>query len=579
MSRQRRILWLLPTMISLFLFTLFIPGQADAVIGKENLTGPVAVITEKNPPVPSSVPAVEEAIKQSIPNKAAQKTDKKREAAQNAPPKEKNKKELHVEQEMMENALELLNYSQESWVEGDIENALEALDQAYALILDTNGDPDIARQKDDLRLLIAKKIFAVYNSKQPVIKGRKSEVPLVMNAEVEREIRSFQTVERDYFINSYQRSAIFRPTVLAALKKAGLPEELSWLPLVESGFKVRALSTARALGLWQFIPSTGYKYGLSRDAWIDERMDVEKATQAAIAYLKDLHDMFGDWLTVLAAYNCGEGRVMRVIAGQHIEYLDHFWDLYKKLPNETARYVPRFLATLQIIKDPQKYGFNLETPPENQFAYAYDSVTTDKMMNLRDIASCLGMSEDQLCLLNAELKLNKTPDKEYGLKVPPAFLEKFAQIKDEIPIAEKPRQSETRRVATIRHKVRRGESLSGIAKRYGTTPGAIRTQNKSLAKRNLRVGQQLLIAVRGNQPAKVAEKEERKADKSGQANVRFSYKVKKGDTLHSLAQRFDTSVNEIKKINNIKGTSLKIGQTLRLDKKASAESEKGGKRA
>ena len=142
----------------------------------------------------------------------------------------------------------------------------------------------------------------------------------ITNADVEKEIRQFQTVERDFFISSYQRSMIYRPVILRELRKAGLPEELSWLPLVESGFKISALSSARALGLWQFIPSTGYKYGLNRDDWVDERMDVEKSTHAAIDYFKDLHAMFGDWLTVLAGYNCGEGRVMRTIAAQHINY-------------------------------------------------------------------------------------------------------------------------------------------------------------------------------------------------------------------------------------------------------------------
>ena len=187
----------------------------------------------------------------------------------------------------------------------------------------------------------------------------RSEIPIMTNADVEKEIRQFQTVERDFFISSYQRSAMYRPMILRELKKAGLPEELSWLPLVESGFKINALSTARALGLWQFIPSTGYKYGLNRDDWVDERMDMEKSTRAAIDYMKELHTMFGDWLTVLAAYNCGEGRIMRTIASQHINYLDRFWDLYYKLPYETARYVPRFLATVMIIRDPQKYGMDL----------------------------------------------------------------------------------------------------------------------------------------------------------------------------------------------------------------------------
>jgi membrane-bound lytic murein transglycosylase D len=214
------------------------------------------------------------------------------------------------EQDMMDKALDLLEVAEDYWEKGDVENTLNVLDKAYAVILDTNGDPEVARQKDDLRLLISKRILAAYSARQTATNGKASEIPLIMNSDVEKEIRSFQGVERDFFIASYQRSGMYRPIILRELRKAGIPEELSWLPLVESGFKILALSRARALGLWQFIPSTGYKFGLSRDEWIDERMDVEKSTEAAIAYLKELHSMFGDWLTVLAAYNCGEGRVL-----------------------------------------------------------------------------------------------------------------------------------------------------------------------------------------------------------------------------------------------------------------------------
>ncbi len=262
-------------------------------------------------------------------------------------------------QEMMEKALDLLEVADKLWKKGDIEDTLDTLDEAYALILDANGDAAIAQEKDDLRLLISQRILAVYSSKRTVINGKNGEIPLMMNADVEKEIRSFQGIERDNFIAAYQRSGMYRSEIVKALKKAGIPEEFFWLPLVESWFKINAYSRARALGLWQFIPSTGYKFGMSRDEWIDERMDVQKSTQAAIAYLKELHNMFGDWLTVLAAYNCGEGRILRVISRQKINYLDGFWDLYRQLPHETARYVPRFLATLHIVKNPQKYGFDL----------------------------------------------------------------------------------------------------------------------------------------------------------------------------------------------------------------------------
>jgi len=301
----------------------------------------------------------------------------------------------------MEKALELLETADKLSKNGDFEKTLDTLDEAYSLLIDVNGDTAIAQEKDDLRLLISKRILAVYSSKQMVIKGKNSEIPLVMNADIEKEICLFQGPERENFIAAYQRSGLYRPVIVKALRKAGIPEEFFWLPLVESFFKINAYSRARALGLWQFIPSTGYKFGLSRDEWIDERMDVHKSTQAAIAYLKELHNMFGDWLTVLAAYNCGEGRVLRVISRQKIDYLDGFWDLYRQLPNETARYVPRLLATLHIVKDPQKYGFNLDNTEK---PINFETVKVNKIMKLKDIAEKTGVSEEELCLLNSELR-------------------------------------------------------------------------------------------------------------------------------------------------------------------------------
>jgi len=296
---------------------------------------------------------------------------------------EEDAADVEEEQDLMENALDILEVADNYWKNGDIENTLNELDKAYALLLDTNGDVEIARQKDDLRLLISQRIMAVYSSKRGPTNGKASEIQLIMNPDVEKEIRSFQGPEREFFTSSYLRSGLYREIIVTELKKAGVPEELFWLPLVESGFKVSAYSSARALGLWQFIPSTGYKFGLTRDEWMDERMDVLKSTRAAIAYLKELHAMFGDWLTVLAAYNCGEGRVLRVISSQHINYFDRFWDLYSRLPHETARYVPRFLATLHIVRNPAKYGFELQTTTDTLMNY--ETVKVDKMMKLSDV--------------------------------------------------------------------------------------------------------------------------------------------------------------------------------------------------
>jgi len=494
------------------------------------------------------------------------------------------------DRDLMEEALTYLNQSQKLWEQGDIEKALDFLDQAYTLVLETDGDLEIARQKDDLRLLISKRILAIYSSiQQSTTRGNRSEIPLVMNADVEREIRSFQTCEKDFFVSSYQRSGIYREAIVKELKKAGLPEELAWLPLVESGFKIGALSRARALGLWQFIPSKGYKFGLSRDEWIDERMDADKSTKAAISYLKELHGMFGDWLTVLAAYNSGEGRVMRVISRQHINYLDRFWDLYHQLPNETARYVPRFLATLHIIRDPEKYGFDLKMDMERKSPYEYKTVKSCKPMKLQDIAFYTGVPEEVISGLNSELRHKITPDKEYDLKIPLEAVEKYAQIVDQIPQSERPnitlissRAHKLERISErgaiksnyLSHRVKRGESLNSIARKYRISPRTLRAYNNISMKKGLKSGQRINIPLGNAKRLNKGSVQYAKADKnSNDKDAQVSYKIKKGDSLTSLARRFGTSEAEIKKQNHIKGRNLKLGKVIKISRNSEDNSD------
>jgi membrane-bound lytic murein transglycosylase D len=497
-----------------------------------------------------------------------ERTDVKSENKVTSVKAQKKDEQEDDEQDMMEKALDLLEVADNYWENGDVENTLNILDKAYALILDTNGDPAVARQKDDLRLLVSKRILAAYSAKQTVTNGTASEIPLIMNADVEKEIRSFQNYERDFFISSYHRSGMYRPIIIRELKKAGIPEELSWLPLVESGFKILALSRARALGLWQFIPSTGYKFGLSRDEWTDERMDVEKSTEAAIAYLKELHGMFGDWLTVLAAYNCGEGRVLRVISKQHINYFDRFWDLYKQLPNETARYVPRFLATLHIIKNPKKYGMNLGVTEGKPIAYEF--VKVNKIMKLQEIASKIDVSEDTLNLLNSELRHKITPDKEYDLKIPVACVSKFNLVVGEIPESEKPGfavAADRSHTVFAKHRVKRGETVASVAKRYKISPSTLASYNDISTNKRLAAGKRLKVPV-----IKVARVDKSKQDvkssknRSTLAEVKQVYKVKRKDTLAKIAQRFDIPVAQIKKMNKLKGNSVQTGQVLKLSK-------------
>jgi membrane-bound lytic murein transglycosylase D len=463
----------------------------------------------------------------------------------------------------MDDSLVLLKQAEEYRQRGDIERALKTLDQAYALILDVNGESSLARQKDDLRLMISMRIVQIYTSKSGLTNGRRSEIPLVMNGDVEKEIRSFQTVERSFFIRSYQRSGFYLPGIKRYLKDAGLPQELAWLPLVESGFQVNALSRARALGLWQFIPSTGYKYGLNRDLWVDERMSVEKSTRGAIAYLKDLHSIFGDWLTVLAAYNCGEGRVLKVISTQQINYLDRFWDLYHLLPYETARYVPRFLATLHIIKDPKKYGMDLEG--DMACPIDYELVRTQKSMRLQDIALNLNVSKETLTLLNSELRHQQTPDKEYSLKVPAGLGKQFAMVEPQIDEAKPPVYERTKGRKYVKHRVRSGETIQTISKQYGVPSNTILAYNGLGSDAKLKSGKVIRIPpATTSKKTKVAKKDSgKKTAPSGGQGV-ITYKVKQGDTLFAVAQRYNTTATEIRKLNNLKSDQLRTGQVIKI---------------
>lgn len=459
-------------------------------------------------------------------------------------------------QQILDEALEFCKTSQDFWGQGDFDNGVAALDQAYNLILeaDTNDDPKLIQQKEDIRFMICKRMLEIYTSRYTVAQGNHNAIPMVMNRYVEKEIKLFQGLERKFFEASYKRSGRYRPEIVKALEEAGLPTELSWLPLIESGFKVKALSRARALGLWQFIPSTGYKYGLKRDEWIDERMDVTKSTRAAIDYMKELHDMFGDWTTVLAGYNCGEARVLRVIRNQNINYLDNFWDLFEKLPYETARYVPRFLASLHIINDPEKYGFDLSRvdPPE-----VYERVTVAKRMRLRDIAKGSGISRDSLESLNPELRYKATPPASYELKVPVDKGPILVGSLDKVPVWVPPQRMYTY------HRVRRGETLSHLAARYRTSARAIARANNISTRSIIRVGQKLKIPTRVSRTVYASKGTE--TTYQGKSGT-IRHRVQRGDSLWLLARRYNTNIKEIMRLNNLRTTRLHVGQRLVIRK-------------
>ena len=454
-------------------------------------------------------------------------------------------------QPMFDEALNLCDLSQEFWQKGELDNALDALDQAYALLLDADisDKPKLIQQKEDLRFLISRRILEIYASRNIVVNGNHNAIPVVINKYVQAEINNFTTGgERRFFIASYQRSGQFRPQIVAKLKEAGLPEELSWLPLIESGFKVHALSRARALGLWQFIPSTGYKFGLSRNTYVDERLDPAKATEAAIAYMKELHKIFGDWTTVLAAYNCGEGRVLRVIRSQNVNYLDNFWDLYERLPYETARYVPRFLATLHIVANLERYGMNhieVDSP------IPFESVEVFKQVHLKNVAKAVGTSEKDLRQLNPELRYRILPPENYSLRVPPGSAEILLTSLDDIPVTKPPTRS------FIYHRVRRGETLSTIARKYRTRVRSIMRANNLRSSHYIVAGRLLKIPKSGYSYRK-------KKPTITQSRMKTSHVVRRGDSLWNIAKRYGTTTRVIQELNHLDTTELSIGQVLRL---------------
>jgi len=453
--------------------------------------------------------------------------------------------------ELVAEALELCESARIFWEEGDINEALTTLDEAYATMLEIPEDArELDQQKEDLRHLISQRVVEIYGSRLTSAVELGSPIPLDLNAHVEREIKSFQRGERKFFEESYRRSGAYRPMIVSMLRDAGMPEELSWLPLVESGFKTRAMSRARAMGMWQFISSTGYRYGLSRSQWIDERMDPEESTRAAIAYLTELHGMFGDWMTALAGYNCGENRVMRVIKRQEDEYLDHFWDVFEQLPRETARYVPRFLATLLIVSDPEKYGFDL---PEPLPPVSFERVAVARHAKLDDLDRALGLDKGTLATLNPELRYRVTPGKAYELKVPPTAAPTFVTRLAEMPPYVPPEST------YVTHRVRRGETLSTIARRHGSSVNSIVRANNLRSAHRISIGQRLKIPSRG------ATVRATTAIATGSQPASLKHTVRRGESLWKLASRYGTTVDRIKKDNGLRNDRLYVNQRLRIN--------------
>jgi membrane-bound lytic murein transglycosylase D len=395
----------------------------------------------------------------------------------------------------------------------------------------------------------------------PTLRSR-YDIPIDVNEAVISYIRFFQSsAARSHFVKWLGRSHRYIPRFREILKEEGIPQDTVYLAMIESGFGNFARSRARAVGNWQFISSTARRYGLVQDFWVDERRDPEKAARAAARFLADLHEQYGDWRLAWAGYNAGGGRISRA---QRMGY-DDFWEMAatpgrRVLRAETKGYVPKLMAAAIIAKHPEAFGFGAdEIEPQSWTDYREVLIREATLLSL--VARAAGTSEREIIDLNPELRRACTPPRPYRLKIPreraQAFAEAWPALEGKV------------RVTFAGHVVRRGDTLSSIAVRYGVPVQGIMEMNGLGNPRRLRVGQELLVPrpVGTGVAAPAAAVRARTApaalpvDGPGRTTVR----VVAGDTLWSISQRLGVDLDDLCRWNGIRDPErhrLQVGAVL-----------------
>jgi len=393
---------------------------------------------------------------------------------------------------------------------------------------------------------------AVTARAQATLKNIKSDLPLMINDTVAGYINYFSTRGRNTLINAWRRGGKYHDMIIRILREEGVPTDLFYQAEAESGFYPTAVSKAAARGMWQFMASRATGYGLERNWWVDERQDPEKSTRAAARHLKDLYNQFGDWYLAIAAYDCGPGNIQRGV--QRTGYAD-FWELYKRnvLPQETRNYVPIILAMAIIGKDPAAYGItDIQTEPPLQ----YDVVTTDYAADLRLVAEAVDAPAELLAELNPALIRRTTPKNvSYDLKLPVGTKGQYLAAIEVVPV--------DKRVLWRYHHVAEGETLAGIARKYKTTSSAIAEANALDEGKPLTADAKLVIPVTGKTTGTGVGTYSRKATR---------YKVRKGDTVLSVADDFGVPADKLRQWNKLKGNALARGRTLSIYKPVDATS-------
>jgi membrane-bound lytic murein transglycosylase D len=374
-------------------------------------------------------------------------------------------------------------------------------------------------------------------------------IPMVLNDSVENHLEYFKTRGREVFQRWLDRSGRYIPVMKDIFREKNLPEDLVYVAMIESGFNPYAVSWAKAVGPWQFMPATGKLYGLKIDWWIDERKDPIKSTQAAAEHLKDLHNLFGSWPLALASYNAGAGKVQRAVLRTRS---DDFWDLKasRYIRKETKNYVPKYMAATIIAKNPLAYGFTVSTYEPLK----YDEIVLEESADLRLIAQCANCTYQEIKELNPEIRRWVTPPhfSRYTLRLPAGRKDSFMENYAAVPAEQK--------IKWERHEVRQGETLAGLAKQYGTTLEAIRDIN-GLKKGRIAPGKHLLI------PKDITAQPPDSAYLSTAGVIRHQqvlYRVRRGETLSKIAREHNVTVADIKEWNKGIGNVVRAGQKIKL---------------
>ncbi len=397
-------------------------------------------------------------------------------------------------------------------------------------------------------------------------------IPLNFNNRVFGFVKYFAEKDRDYTRMVIDRATYYFPIFEYYLQKHGLPDEIKYLSIIESGLNPRAISRVGAVGLWQFMPYTGREYKLHQDWYIDERMDPYKATEAACIYLKRLYGMFNDWELAMAAYNTGPGNVRKAI--RRSGYKKKFWEIYRYLPRETRSYVPQWAAIMYVMNYAEEHNF---IEPQREYQMAYDTVMVDKFADLKIVASHLNLCEDDLTKLNPAIKHSALPDtkRSYAFRLPKDVKPYFTTHRDSILTAAKAGKSRIEYKARnsvgstygrdrIVYRVKSGDVLGTIAQRYKVRVSDLRNWN-NIRGNIIRVGQRLNIWLYPDRKRKILAAANAKPKPTPIINLdgKKVYQVQPGDTLWDISRKFNgLTIEKIKKLNNLSGNKIKPGQKL-----------------